>query len=141
MRTRRTSSRGHFTVNSIRNVSFRRIRVESLAIYQKHIGHETDAQITLHKAEKLQRAILKADEDQTAITAAAIAQLTSPVGEDKQDEERDRPTADDKGSTVADLQSDVCVFRRSVEKFRFAAERWIEEPIEPQQQIEQTEIG
>jgi hypothetical protein len=67
----------------------------NLAIYQKHIGNEANAQITVGKAEKLQRAILKTEEDQIA---AAAAQISSPMGEDKrEDEEKERPAGDEKG--------------------------------------------
>ena len=64
------------------------------AIFQKHIGNETNAQITLAKAEKLQRAILKAEEDH----AAAVAQMTSPSSDEKHDEEdKERIAGDEKG--------------------------------------------
>lgn len=93
----------------------------------------------MHQAEKLQRAILKADEDQAAITAAAIAQLTSPVGEERQDEEKDRPTADEKGSNRFSMMrinkrfsSFVFLsFRRSIEEFRFSIKCRIEESTQP----------
>ena len=64
------------------------------AIFQKHIGNETNAQITLSKAEKLQRAILKAEEEQ----AAVISQMTPPLSEERRDEEeKDRAVAEEKG--------------------------------------------
>jgi len=64
------------------------------AIFQKHIGNETNAQITLGKAEKLQRAILKFEEEQ----AAAVVQITSPLGDEKrEDEEKDRTGGEEKG--------------------------------------------
>ena len=98
-----------------------------LAIYQKHIGNETNAQITLGKAEKLQRAILKTEEDQTA---AAAAQLASPMGEEKRDDdEKERPAADEKGlfSLIRCLAWRHFLGRRSIEEFWLATERGIEE--------------
>jgi hypothetical protein len=92
----------------------------NLAIYQKHIGNETNAQITLGKAEKLQRAILKTEEDQIA---AAAAQISSPMGEDKRDdEEKERPAGDEKGLCSPMLLRSTtfsCFYlrRRSVEEF------------------------
>jgi hypothetical protein len=65
-----------------------------VAIFQKHIGNETNAQITLGKADKLQRAILKTEEEQ----AAAVAQMASPlIDEKREDEEKDRTGVEEKG--------------------------------------------
>ncbi len=65
-----------------------------LAIFLKHIGNETNAQITLGQADKLQRAILKVEEEQ----AAAVAQLASPSSEEKrEDDDKDRIVGEDKG--------------------------------------------
>lgn len=67
------------------------------AIFQKHIGNETNAQITLSKAEKLQRAILKAEEEH----AAAAAQTTPPLSEERRggdEEEKERLASEEKGS-------------------------------------------
>ncbi len=70
------------------------------AIFQKHIGNETNAQITLGKAEKLQRTILKFEEEQ----AATITQITSPLGDEKrEDEEKDRIGAEEKGSLSIEI--------------------------------------
>ncbi|UJR26687.1 hypothetical protein I4U23_008003 [Adineta vaga] len=56
-------------------------------VFQKHIGNETNAQITLGQAEKLQRAILKSEEEQTA----AVAQQSAPLTDERrEDEEKDR---------------------------------------------------
>jgi len=66
----------------------------NLAIFQKHVGNEANAQITLGKAEKLQRAILKVEDEQVA----AAPQITSPSSDEKRDEEeKDRLTAEEKG--------------------------------------------
>ena len=51
--------------------------------------------MTLARAEKLQRALFKTEEEQAI---AAIAQLSSPVAEEKRDEEeKDRLPTEDKG--------------------------------------------
>ncbi|CAF0731760.1 unnamed protein product [Adineta ricciae] len=56
-------------------------------VFQKHIGNEMNAQITLAQAEKLQRAILKSEDDQ----AAALAQQSAPLTDEKrEEEEKDR---------------------------------------------------
>lgn len=70
------------------------------AIYQKHIGNETNAEITLAKAEKLQRALFKAEEEQAM---AALTQISTPAAEEKREEEekeKERLIAEEKGSSV-----------------------------------------
>jgi hypothetical protein len=64
-----------------------------LAIYQKHVGNETNGQITLSKAEKLQRAILKVEDEHGVV-------LTAPSADDKRDDDdnnKERITSDERG--------------------------------------------
>ena len=63
-------------------------------MYQRHSGHENNAQITLGKAEKLQRAILKMEDDQTV---PVTGQITSPSGEE---DEKERTGGEEKGDVV-----------------------------------------
>ncbi|CAF4294627.1 unnamed protein product [Rotaria socialis] len=81
------------------------------AIFQKHIGDEKNAQITLAKAEKLQRAILKHEEEQTA---SANIQLTSPISDEKrEEEEKDRLGAEEKEEITKSSDSQLNVASKS----------------------------
>ncbi|CAF0845464.1 unnamed protein product [Rotaria sordida] len=83
------------------------------AIFQKHIGNEKNAQITLGKAEKLQRAILKNEEEQGA-TAANIT-VTSPISDEKraEEEEKERPIGEEKEDTGKSSDSQLNVASKS----------------------------
>jgi hypothetical protein len=85
-----------------------------VAIYQQHIGNEAHAEITLAKAEKLQRALLKADEEQNTSTNNVAAASTSPITEEKragtvmEDEDKEKlPVGDEKGEQYTSAHEDL----------------------------------
>ncbi|CAF4058453.1 unnamed protein product, partial [Rotaria magnacalcarata] len=81
------------------------------AIFQKHIGDEKNAQITLAKAEKLQRTILKHEEEQTA---SPNVQLASPVSDEKrEEEEKDRLGAEEKEEITKSSDSQLNIASKS----------------------------
>ncbi|CAF2607832.1 unnamed protein product [Rotaria sp. Silwood2] len=82
------------------------------AIFQKHIGNEKNAQITLGRAEKLQRAILKNEEEQA--TAGANITVTPPISDEKrEEEEKDRPVGEEKEEITKSSDSQLNVASKS----------------------------